>query len=90
MAKAKEKSTTQDNPATATDVIRDMEAPLRKCSALAYAVRAFANSGELSKEANLALDALATCLLDELAGVTEDWETIFHATYKGVAAHAAP
>ena len=50
--------------------LANLETPLRKSAGLAYAVRAFANSGELSKEAGNALDALATSLLDELTDIT--------------------
>ena len=63
--------------------LSDLETPLRKSAGLAYTVRCFANSGELSKEAGNALDALATSLLDELTDITDEWESIMGAVLKG-------
>jgi len=54
-----------------------LETPLRKSAGLAYSVRAFANSGELTKEAANALDALAATLMDELSDIFAEWESIF-------------
>lgn len=63
--------------------LSDLETPLRKSAGLAYAVRSFANSGELSKEAGNALDALATSLMDELTDIFDEWESIIGALNKG-------
>jgi hypothetical protein len=66
--------------------LSDLETPLRKSAGLAYAVRSFANSGELSKEAGNALDALATTLMDQLSDIFDEWESIMGAMHKGDAA----
>ena len=64
-----------------TSRLSDLETPLRKSAGLAYAVRCFANSGELSREAANALDALATTLLGELTDITDEWESILGAMH---------
>jgi hypothetical protein len=66
--------------------LSDLETPLRKTAGLAYAVRAFANSAELDKEAGNGLDALATALMDELSEIFDEWESIMGAIHKGEAA----
>jgi hypothetical protein len=66
--------------------LSDLETPLRKSAGLAYAVRSFANSSELDREAGNGLDALATALMDELAEISAEWESIMGAIHKGDAA----
>jgi hypothetical protein len=66
-----------DSPAENTlRSLLKLEVPLRTARGLAYAVECFANSDELDAEAGNALDCIARALLNELAGIKEEWEAV--------------